>query len=142
MITISLCSVIFTLSLFFTYLHHFLALLATWSLSDIMESHHFHKTLTAPSGEPYNVYAHNPIEHPLATIDRGKRIIDVLTDVSHLTNYQLASAIVNVNDNAINSFIPTIRRRLSILEQPLTTARGEGKVIFTQISTQSMLKWQ
>lgn len=35
--------------------------------------------------------------------------------------------IVNVNDNATNTFIQHIRRRLSILERPLTTARGDGK---------------
>lgn len=66
--------------------------LANWYLSDVLKTHRFHKTIKAPSGESYNVYANNPIKHPLATIDRGKRIIDVLTDVSHLSNYQLASA--------------------------------------------------
>nr|WP_252183448.1 hypothetical protein [Rossellomorea vietnamensis] len=35
--------------------------------------------------------------------------------------------IMNVNDNATNTFIQQIRRRLSILERPLTTARGDGK---------------
>jgi len=32
-----------------------------------------------------------------------------------------------VNDNATNIFIQQVRRRLSILERPLTTARGDGK---------------
>jgi hypothetical protein len=32
-----------------------------------------------------------------------------------------------VNDNATNTFIQHIRRRLSILERPLITARGDGK---------------
>jgi hypothetical protein len=35
--------------------------------------------------------------------------------------------VLNVNDNASNFFIQQIRRRLSILERPLTTARGDGK---------------
>jgi hypothetical protein len=35
--------------------------------------------------------------------------------------------VMNVNDNATNSFIQQIRRRLSIFERPLMTARGEGK---------------
>lgn len=33
----------------------------------------------------------------------------------------------NVNDNATNSLIQDIRRRLSILERPLTNARVDGK---------------
>jgi len=32
-----------------------------------------------------------------------------------------------VNDNAINGFFQTVKRRLSILERPLVTARGDGK---------------
>ncbi len=32
-----------------------------------------------------------------------------------------------MNDNAINAFFQTVRRRLSILETPLVTARGDGK---------------
>lgn len=35
--------------------------------------------------------------------------------------------VINVNDNATNSFIQQIRRSLSILERPLMTARGDGK---------------
>ncbi|SFA60345.1 hypothetical protein SAMN05216169_11112, partial [Anoxybacillus pushchinoensis] len=51
-----------------------------------------------------------------------------------------------VNDNATNTFIQHIRRRLSILERPLITARGDGKsYIYSnfniQTLTQSMLKW-
>jgi hypothetical protein len=34
---------------------------------------------------------------------------------------------MSVNDNATNTFIQQIRRRISILERPLTTARGDGK---------------
>lgn len=34
---------------------------------------------------------------------------------------------MNVNDNATNAFIQQKRRRLSILERHLTTARGDGK---------------
>jgi hypothetical protein len=32
-----------------------------------------------------------------------------------------------VNDNTTNTFIQHIRRRLSILERPLITTRGDGK---------------
>lgn len=34
---------------------------------------------------------------------------------------------MNVNENTANTYIQQIRRRLSILERPLTTARGDGK---------------
>lgn len=34
---------------------------------------------------------------------------------------------MNANDNETNTFIQHIRRRLSILERPITTARGDGK---------------
>lgn len=44
-----------------------------------------------------------------------------------LSQRDVAALIENVNDNATNTFIQHIRRRLSILERPLTTARGDGK---------------
>jgi hypothetical protein len=34
---------------------------------------------------------------------------------------------LNVTDNSSNAFLQQIRRRLSILERPLVTARGDGK---------------
>ena len=49
---------------------------------------------------------------------------------------------MNVNDNATNALIQQIRRRLSILERPLITARGTGKVIFIPISIRNTLKWR
>src|SRR5690606_422729 len=75
----------------------------------------------------YNVYADNPIQHPLATPDRGFRSVDCKTDLSSYEPTDIANLILNVNDNATNVFIQNIRRRLSILERPLTTARGDGK---------------
>jgi len=39
----------------------------------------------------------------------------------------MVKLILQVNSRAINNFFQTIRRRLSILERPLVTARGEGK---------------
>ncbi|WP_425444407.1 hypothetical protein [Terribacillus aidingensis] len=72
-------------------------------------------------------YADNPIEHPLASIDRDFRSVDCTTDLSSLEPKEIAKLIVNVNNNATNSFIQHIRRRLSILERPLTTAREDGK---------------
>jgi hypothetical protein len=34
---------------------------------------------------------------------------------------------MHVNNNATSAFLQQIRRRISILERPLTTARGDGK---------------
>ncbi|MCE4052122.1 hypothetical protein [Bacillus sp. Au-Bac7] len=75
----------------------------------------------------YLEYADKPILHPLATIDRGLRSVDCTTNLSSLEPKDVASLIMNINDNATNTFIQHIRRRLSILERPLTTARGDGK---------------
>jgi hypothetical protein len=49
------------------------------------------------------------------------------TDLSSLETKDMAKMILNVNDNTTNSFIQQIRKRLSILEIPLMTARGDGK---------------
>jgi len=100
--------------------------IAYFKLKELFQTHQFHKTVSSGTGS-YNVYANNKIEHPLATIDRGFRWVDCTSDLSSLEPKEIASLIVNVNDNAVNTFIQNIRRRLSILERPLTTARGDGK---------------
>lgn len=100
--------------------------LAHLYLEELFEAHTFHKVVSDGSGSHLE-YANNPIEHPLAFIDRGFRSVDCTTDLSSLEPKEVAALIVNVNDNATNSFIHHIRRRLSILERPLTTARGDGK---------------
>lgn len=35
--------------------------------------------------------------------------------------------LMKVNDYAVNNFMQQMRRRISILERPLVTARGDGK---------------
>ncbi|MFP5115964.1 hypothetical protein ACSU64_27005 [Bacillaceae bacterium C204] len=100
--------------------------LAYLYLTDLFETHRFHKEVSDGTSS-HNEYADNPIEHPLATPDRGYRSVDCTTDLSSLEPKDIASLILNVNDNATNTFIQHIRRRLSILERPLTTARGDGK---------------
>lgn len=100
--------------------------LAFLQLQELFTYHHFHKKVTTSSGTHLE-YANNPILHPLATIDRGLRSVDCTTNLSSLDPKDIASLIMNVNDNATNTFIQQIRRRLSILERPLTTARGDGK---------------
>ena len=100
--------------------------LAYLQMTELFETHTFHKEVITPSGM-YFEYADNPIQHPLATIDRGFRSVDCTTNLSTLEPKDIASLIMNVNDNATNTFIQQIRRRLSILERPLITARGDGK---------------
>jgi hypothetical protein len=92
----------------------------------LFHQHSFHKEVTTSTGTHLE-YADNPIEHPLSTIDRGFRSVDCTTNLSSLEPKYIAALIMNVNDNATNTFIQHIRRRLSILERPLTTARGDGK---------------
>jgi hypothetical protein len=100
--------------------------LASLQLEELFQYHCFHKEVTLPTGTHLE-YADNPIEHPLATIDRGRRWVDCKTNLSSMEPREIANMIINVNDNATNTFIQQIRRRLSILERPLTTARGDGK---------------
>lgn len=100
--------------------------LAYLEMSELFETHKFHKEVPTPSGT-HSEYADNPILHPLATIDRGLRSVDCTTNLSSLEPKDVAGLILNVNDNATNTFIHHIRRSISILERPLTTARGDGK---------------
>lgn len=95
-------------------------------LTEEFKTHKFYKEVSTGTGF-YNIYADNSIQHPLATPDRGFRQVDCTTDLSSLEPNQIANLILNVNDNAVNTFIQNIRRRLSILERPLMTARGDGK---------------
>lgn len=100
--------------------------LAYLQMTELFKTHTFHKEVITASGTHLE-YANNPILHPLATIDRGLRSVDCTTNLSTLEPSEIAALIMNVNDNATNTFIQQIRRRLSILERPLTTARGDGK---------------
>jgi transposase-like protein len=100
--------------------------LARLKLEQLLQTHHFHKEVKTSTGSHLE-YADNPIEHPLATIDRGYRSVDCTTNLSSLEPRDIANLILNVNDNASNAFIQLIRRRLSILERPLSTARGDVK---------------
>ncbi|WP_254119020.1 hypothetical protein [Bacillus sp. FJAT-29790] len=100
--------------------------MAFLQLQELFEHHHFHKEVSTSLGTHFE-YADNPILHPLTTIDRGLRSVDCTTNLSSLEPKDVAALIMNVNDNATITFIQQIRRRLSILERPLTTARGDGK---------------
>lgn len=96
-------------------------------LSELFISHHFHEELVNKGGERYQRYANNPIKHPLASKDKGFYSVDCRTDLSSLESNEIAKMVLNVNDHSTNSFIQQIRRRVSSLERPLTTARGDKK---------------
>jgi transposase-like protein len=91
-----------------------------------VKGHAFHKEITLPTHK-FLVKDNNPIIHPLASIDKGYSKVDCTTDLSSLEPEQVAKMLLNVNDHATNFFIQQIRRKLSVLERPLTTARGDGK---------------
>ncbi|KAB8136249.1 insertion element protein [Gracilibacillus oryzae] len=100
--------------------------LAYFMLKEHFENHKFHKEISTPK-QTYKDWAENPIIHPLASRDKGFHKVDCRTDLSSYEPKEIAKMVMNVNDNATNSFIQQIRRRLSILERPLMTARGDGK---------------
>ena len=100
--------------------------LALSYLTEELNTHHFCEEKTLPEKRAM-VWLNNPIEHPLPPIDKGNVTVDCRTDVSIFEPNELARMILTVNDHATNSFIQQIRRRVSILERPLVTARGEGK---------------
>nr|WP_147554175.1 hypothetical protein [Bacillus testis] len=116
--------------------------LALSYLEDLFENqgHQFHEEIVLPTNR-YTVKADKPILHPLASIDKGHAAVDCTTDLSSYEPEEVAKMILNVNAHATNFFIQQIRRKLSVLERPLTTARGDKKSLFTLISIRNMLKW-
>lgn len=100
--------------------------LAREYLTEALKNHHFCEEIILPDKRAM-VWLNNPIQHPLPPLDKGTMTIDCRTDVSSFENNQLAEMLLSVNDHATNSFIQQIRRRVSILERPLVTARGDGK---------------
>ncbi|MGE8082031.1 hypothetical protein [Peribacillus loiseleuriae] len=78
--------------------------LAFLKLEELFHSYQFHKEVRTGVSSHYE-YADNPIEHPLATIDRGFRWGDCTTNLSSLEPKDIANLILEVNDNATNTFI-------------------------------------
>lgn len=79
------------------------------------------------NGVNHPIKSVNPIKSPLSDKDEGERLIKCITDIRDLTNGELAKLLVQVNSRVINNYYQELRRRVSILERPLVTARGEGK---------------
>lgn len=100
--------------------------LAYLKLVNQLKFHQFHK-VESDGHLTYKVWARNPIDYPLPPKDKGDFFVDCKTDVSSEDTEHLANMILKVSDRATNNFMQNIRRRLSILERPLVTARGDGK---------------
>jgi hypothetical protein len=90
-------------------------------------NHHSFIKYKEVGGNLYPTWGKNPICHPLPAVDEGTRIVDCTCNVSGYTAEHLANLVLKVNNYAVNSFFQQIHRRLSILERPLVTARGDGK---------------
>ncbi|MCM2534600.1 hypothetical protein NDK43_22475 [Neobacillus pocheonensis] len=88
--------------------------------------HPFYETVSLGAKKHYR-WARNHLKHPLATKDQGYRWVDCTTDISTLDTQYIANMLMKVSDYAVNNFIQQMRRRISILERPLVTARGDGR---------------
>jgi transposase-like protein len=108
------------------YTSHSVRKLAFYQMVETLEHHHFLGTVKLDGKEHYR-WGRNPLEHPLATKDKGYRLVDCTTDISALDTKYIANMLMKVNDYAVNNFNQQMRRRISILERPLVTARGDGK---------------
>ena len=91
-----------------------------------LASHNFNEWVNV-DGVRLQKKATIPIDHPIPTIDEGIRSICCITDISNLSNQELATAMVNVNQQVLKSFFGQIHRRISIFERPLLTARHDRK---------------
>ncbi|MFE4813566.1 insertion element protein [Peribacillus simplex] len=100
--------------------------LARLMLSEELEKHKFYEEVTK-DGRLLRRWAQNPVIHPLPFKDIGYATVDCTTDVSSYKSIELARMIQKINNKSTDTFINQIRRRLSILERPLVTARGDGK---------------
>lgn len=79
------------------------------------------------SGYKRTVRLDNFVTHPLASQDIGYRELGVLTDLSGLNNAELSRLLMQVNNRPTDTFMQQIRRRISLLERPLVTARADKK---------------
>ncbi len=91
-----------------------------------LQTHKFYGSKSI-NGIDFPVRGNNPIKHPLPDIDEGIRWVNLISNISYIDDTELANLIMQVNSRAINNFFQQVRRRISILERPLITARGDRK---------------
>ncbi|MCI3923558.1 insertion element protein [Paenibacillus sp. TRM 82003] len=100
--------------------------LAYLKLVETLKRHSFH-TEAWDGNKLAKVWGKGPIAHPLPREDQGFYEVDCTTDLSAYEPEQIAEMVLRVSDQSTNDFMQQIRRRISILERPMTTARGDGK---------------
>lgn len=100
--------------------------IANLMLTEELKTHLFFKEESI-GGEVVRKWAQNPIVHPLPYKDTGYYTVDCTTDISSLEPEDIARMILRINNKSTDNFINQIRRRISILERPLVTSRGDGK---------------
>jgi transposase-like protein len=100
--------------------------LAQLKMEEIFQTHQFHNNVLI-NGKHYRTWARNPVEHPLPYRDQGVRLVDCTTDISNYSPEEIGKMVLNVNNSSTNAFMQQIRRKISFLERPLLTARGNGK---------------
>lgn len=100
--------------------------LASLMLTEQLSTHSFYN-YTESNNKQYPVWAKNPIHHPLPHVDEGVRMVDCTTNLTNYDNNHISNLLMNVDSRCTNAFIQQIRRSLSILERPLSTARGTEK---------------
>ena len=82
---------------------------------------------TTINGISYPIPKKTPFLSPLSTKDEGARWINCITDTRGISNEELAGILVNIGNWATNNYYQELRRRVSLLERPLVTSRGDGK---------------
>lgn len=99
---------------------------AVMKILNMLESHDFFDYRIINNKE-YPYKGKKPIKHPLPTKDEGELYVNVISPIKDMSNEELAKLIFRANNRSIDRYFQSIRRRLSILERPLVTSRGDGK---------------
>ena len=111
-----------------------LSYLASLMLTEQLDTHSFYDYVKK-NNKDYPVWAKNPIHHLLPHVDEGVRMVDCTTDLTKYDNNHISNLLMNVDSRSTNAFIQQIRRSLSILERPLSTARAiEKSYIYVNIN--------
>lgn len=91
-----------------------------------LNTHPFYETEVV-EGIAMPISSHNYYLHPYPAKDEGSRFINLVSFSPHLEREDLAEMIANINTRATDNFFQVLRRKVSVLERPLTAARGDGK---------------
>lgn len=73
------------------------------------------------NGIEYPYKSKRPIKHPLPLKNESERYVNVISPLKNISDVDLANIIIQINNRAIDNYLQSIRRKLSILEIPLVT---------------------